>query len=517
MPRTTSVRLRHAVSAASMLVLAAAAQVRAQNQPDPSELKRQLDELARQNAELQRQMQELQRRIELLAKQPAPPPPAPPQPPAGQPVSPGEPTPPAQSPQSALDAAVADAKGAPQPLTPKASTDLASAKVGSATLRLIDVSLVIDVAAGWSSETDSSLQTLQGGDHDPRKRGFTLQAAELALAGAVDPYFTANANINYNLDPITGESNVELEEAYATSMSLPYGLQVKAGQYFTEFGLVNPTHPHTWDWQDQPIINSRLFGGDGMRGPGARIGWLAPLPWYSQVIVGVQNSNGGTMASFLANDEFFAERSIGGRPFVDRHVSTLGDLAWSARWENSVDLGSETTLKLGVSGAMGPNSTGSSGRTRIYGADFKLKWRPATNERGWPFIIWQSEIMGREYGADPFFDDSDPANIVDLPATTLHDWGLYTQVLWGFTPEWAAGLRYEYASGSGDSVGGRENDPFRDNRQRISPLLEWKLSEFSRLRLQYNHDIADHLPRGEADSVWVGVEILFGAHPAHTF
>jgi hypothetical protein len=65
-------------------------------------------------------------------------------------------------------------------------------------------------------------------------------------------------------------------------------------------------------------------------------------------------------------------------------------------------------------------------------------------------------------------------------------------------------------------VGGRSQDPFRHNRQRISPLLVWQLSEFSRLRLQYNHDIADHLDK-DADSVFLGFEVLIGAHPAHSY
>ncbi len=506
----------------SVFILAAGAPpALAQNAPnDPATLEKQLDDLVRQNAELQRQINELRQRLDSLPQQPpgAPPrPAAPPAPPAATPVPPPAPGPP--SPQAALDAAVAEAQAPAQPSAPtgQPSKDLFSLRAGSATLRLIDVSLVVDVAAGWSTENDRSLQTLQGGDHDPRRRGFTLQAAELALTGAVDPYFTAFANINYAIDPLAGDSKVELEEAYATTQSLPWGLQVKGGHYLTEFGLINPTHAHAWDWLDQPVVSTRFFGSDGMRAPGARLAWLTPLPWYSQFIVGVQDSNGETMASFLANGTLFAERPIGGRPFTDRGVSGLGDLAYSARWENSFDLSRDTTVKFGVSGAFGPNPTGPDGQTRIYGADLKLKWRPATSERGWPFVIWQSEVMARDYTADRFFDNSDPANVIDLPGVTLHDWGFYTQLLYGFTPGWAAGLRYEYASGSGDSVGGRDSDPFRDDRQRISPLLVWQLSEFSRLRLQYNHDIADHLKGGHADSVWIGMEILFGAHPAHTY
>jgi hypothetical protein len=41
-------------------------------------------------------------------------------------------------------------------------------------------------------------------------------------------------------------------------------------------------------------------------------------------------------------------------------------------------------------------------------------------------------------------------------------------------------------------------------------------SEFSRLRLQYNIDDADHLDE-VAHSVWLGLEVLIGAHPAHSF
>jgi hypothetical protein len=384
-------------------------------------------------------------------------------------------------------------------------------------LKLIDISMDALFAAGSSTADDESLQTLQGGGHDPRKRGFTVQNVELSLMGAVDPYLTGESHIIFFLDPLSGETEVELEEIFLTTQALPYGLQLEAGHFFTEFGRLNPRHPHQWHWQDQPIINTRLFGPDGMRGPGFRLGWLTPLPWFSELHIGVQNANGETMASFLANDEFFEERAIGGRPFVDRGVRTLKDLVYLARLDNSWDLTEEVTAKVGLSGLYGPNATGPDAETWIYGTDLLVKWRPAENERGWPFLAWESEVMKRDYEAAAFFDDSDPLDIIDLPAKTLRDWGLYSQVLYGFHPGWAAGVRYEYAKGSGQSVDGRSADPFRDNRQRLSPLLLWHPSEFSRLRLQYNYDRADHLEDDEAHSVWLGVEFMYGAHPAHTY
>ena len=119
-------------------------------------------------------------------------------------------------------------------------------------MRLIDVSLDVLVAAGTSTATDDQLQVLESGDHDPRKRGFTLQNVELSFMGAVDPYFNAEAHIVYSIDPITGDSKFELEEAFFTTQKLPYGLQLKGGQFITEFGIINAQHPHQWDWEDAP-------------------------------------------------------------------------------------------------------------------------------------------------------------------------------------------------------------------------------------------------------------------------
>jgi hypothetical protein len=411
--------------------------------------------------------------------------------------------------------------------------DILSYQVGGATMRLIDISFDGLFAVGTSTERDPQLQLLEGGGHDPRKRGFTVQNVELSLSGAVDPYLNAESHIVYFLDPLTGESKVELEEAFFTTQKLPYQLQVKGGQFFTEFGRINPQHPHQWDWQDQPVINTRLFGPDGIRGPGFRMSWLTPLPWFSELYFGVQNANGETMTSFLSEAGAFAERPIGGRPFVERDVKTLKDMAYFGRWGNSWDLSDEISAVLGFSGLYGPNATGPHGETWIYGTDLKLKWRPANNFRGWPFVLLQSEIMGRSYRADSFFHPgpdgmTGTADDIRLPSKALLDWGFYTQLLWGFRHPWAAGFRYEYATGSGDDVNvdfatgavadvPRNSDPFRGDRHRISPLLVWQPTEFSRFRLQYNYDRLNGFDHSNAHSAWFGVEFMFGVHGAHKY
>jgi hypothetical protein len=169
-----------------------------------------------------------------------------------------------------------------------------------------------------------------------------------------------------------------------------------------------------------------------------------------------------------------------------------------------------------------------------------VKWRPEKNYQGWPFLLFEAEIMGRRFRADrSFFTPGNPGDPeadppiaptpdVFIPGRVIRDWGFYAQLLWGFKPRWALGVRGEYASGGGNDISfdaatntaqlvPRSTDPFRDNRYRISPLLVFHPSEFSRLRLQYNHDWAAHLPGRNADTVWVGAEILYGAHAAHKY
>src|SRR6185436_18408649 len=149
---------------------------------------------------------------------------------------------------------------------------------------------------GWSTESDPSAQ-LQLGDHDPIKRGFSLRNAEIALDGAVDPYFKGFANIVLKLDK-NNETDIELEETYLQSSSLPANLQIKAGQFFAGFGRQNPRHPHQWAFVDHPLILNRTFGPDGLRNVGAQLSWLTPLPTYTEVFLGVFNGEGGTAYSF---------------------------------------------------------------------------------------------------------------------------------------------------------------------------------------------------------------------------
>jgi hypothetical protein len=377
----------------------------------------------------------------------------------------------------------------------------------------MNMSLMGDVVIGTSTTPDIE-DTLNQHHHDPHQRGFNLTGLELTLDGAVDPYFKGLATITFVLEP-EGETAIELEEAWLQTTSLPANLQLRAGQIIADFGRQNPQHNHTWAFVDSPIVSTRMFGPDGLRNPGARLSWLAPTPFYAEIMLSVFNSNGGTAFSFRGGEghehgeeeeEEHGSPIHGGEP-VDGGVHSLGDLLYVPRLQMSFDLTDTQTILLGASAAFGPNDSGPDSDTQIYGADIYWKWRPVNAKNGFPFVSWQTEAMYRNYEAAQREHDEDEI----LPAETLGDWGVYSQVLWGFKRGWVAGLRGEFVSADDAEY----ESELRIDRTRVSPNLTWYPTEFSKIRLQYNFDHLEE--QGDEHSVWLQLEFVLGAHAAHKF
>jgi len=335
-------------------------------------------------------------------------------------------------------------------------------------------------------------------------RGFTIPNAEISLDGNVDPYFKGFSNIVLKIDS-AGDTGIELEEAYGLTTSLPANLQVKFGQFFTEFGRQNAQHPHAWSFLDAPLVLVRMFGPDGLRSQGLRVSWLLPTPFYTEALVSVMNATGETTSSFRSP----ASSEIHGGVVDTQPVNGFTDLLLVPRINTSFDLTETQTVVLGVSGAFGPNNSGPSARTQVYGVDAYWKWKPAAAEAGFPFLSLQSEALFRHYDAAQRVSEADPA--VTLPSEVLKDRGAYAQVLWGIKPRIVAGLRGDIARGNQSAF----VSELRRDQTRISPNLTWYPTEFSKFRVQYNFD--DRKAIGTDHSLWFQFEFLIGAHAAHKF
>src|SRR5688572_13194482 len=89
-----------------------------------------------------------------------------------------------------------------------------------------DLSVLADLVVDLSPDE----ATLEGGDR------IQLREIEIGLQGSVDPYFRYDAFLGLH-----GEG-IEVEEAYATTLALPRGLQAKLGRFLLPMGKVNLTH-----------------------------------------------------------------------------------------------------------------------------------------------------------------------------------------------------------------------------------------------------------------------------------
>jgi hypothetical protein len=150
-----------------------------------------MQELIRVNAQQQKQIEKLQQQVESLSA------------PASAKATPSiaaaaAPTPVAPV-ESEIDKALAEVRpptDVTQPAKAGTATQpaLLARRIGGAELRLIDVSFDVLTAVGSSTVGGQTLRDLQGGAHDPNRRGFTFQQGELSLAGAVDPYSRRGAH-----------------------------------------------------------------------------------------------------------------------------------------------------------------------------------------------------------------------------------------------------------------------------------------------------------------------------------
>lgn len=373
----------------------------------------------------------------------------------------------------ALDQATSsEARDAAAPATEEPA---ARRRIGAAIMSAIqpELALILDVAASYFSDTP-----MQTGAHDPQRTGFTFQQLEMSFQANVDPYFLFRANLVFS------EFGVEVEEAYAQTTSLPGRLQIKAGQFLSSFGRLNATHPHSWSFLDQPLVNGRFFGGEGQRGLGAELSWLAPTPWYMELVGSIMHGEGACCArSFIGG----ADHPIGG----------MQDFLYLVALKNTFAFDSDWSLSWGLSGLLGPNATGYHNRTEVYGTDLYLRYRPVRSTNYTAFSL-QVELMHRRR---------------QVPDDVRADTGLYAQAVWNINRRWETGVRYEWMSGSpGDDL-----DPeWTGTRQRASLQGTFYPSHFSRLRLQTNYDAPTWRPR-PIWSAMLGVEFVVGAHGAHEF
>ena len=357
---------------------------------------------------------------------------------------------------------------------------------------------VIFQGQAWSYSDDPDDYQIPGfplgGEAGPLPEGLALGETEINISGNVDDKFTAWLTVPIAIED--GEVVVELEEAWVETMTMPGGLSLRMGRFYSNIGYLNDKHAHSWDFADLPLPYEAFLGGQYID-DGLQLRWLAPTDFYLEL--GAEVARG---AKYPAGGA--ANSGVGSYAL---HLRSGGDVGFSNSWQAGISY---------LQADADDRESGSeddplvfTGQTDLWIAEFVWKWAPNGNSKQRNFIFQTEYIWRNEDGRYTVPGAS------ALPYDTDQQ-GWYLQAVYQPFPQWRIGLRYDRLSSDdpGQAFDGTPLMPSSHDPYRYSLMADWSNSEFSRLRLQYTHDEAGF----DDDNQW-GLQYIFsiGAHGAHSF
>lgn len=336
-------------------------------------------------------------------------------------------------------------------------------------------------------------------------QGFNIGESELGVAADIDPQFRGVATISLLPD---GSSSVE--NAFVQTTALENGVNLKFGRFFSGLGYLNEQHSHTWDFVDQPLVYSVLWG-DQLKEDGVQLKWLAPTDLFIELggeigkgsnFPGTNTPRNGSGAGTLFahfGDDIGIEQSW--RAGISFHQTRRTD---------AVSTGVPDLLN--TAGGVSDSFTGDS---KTAGLDFVWKYSHNGNFRE-SYLKVQSEYFRRKENGLLTYDTTG-ANITDGYTDTQSGW--YLQSVYQFNPNWRSGIRYDRldpgAANLGTTLASKVIGNYGYNPSRITWMADYNTSEFARLRLQIAHDNSRQgLPDNQ---IFVQYVMAMGAHGAHQY
>jgi len=307
----------------------------------------------------------------------------------------------------------------------------------------------------------------------------------------VDVYLQAKVVLSAEVD----EGELEVEEAYLTTLQMPIPMVIRFGQMFNTFGRHNLKHLHHMAFAEPPMILQQTFGPE-LNELGFEASYLVPVPWFMDLTLGALD---GKNQLLFDSDE-------------------QSDLAYLVHLDNLWDLDDEWTLRLG-----GSYLTGRRGlhawldddwapledvdiMSEVWGADLHLKWRPLERGRYRSFTL-EAEYMEARLNIDG--DRTEPLQ------------GYFVQALGQFNLRYWVQARYDWFNRPSElnpffpePVNLGYNPDKSLHGDRMSFAVAYVPTEFSAYRLQYNVIRIG----GRTEYQMVGqVNVTIGSHPAHDY
>ncbi|MFZ2161154.1 MAG: hypothetical protein WAW02_02945 [Sideroxyarcus sp.] len=335
------------------------------------------------------------------------------------------------------------------------------------------------------------------------EQGFNLGESEMGISASIDPQFRGVATL-----ALAPEGGISVENAFMQTSSLGEGLNLKFGRYFSGLGYLNEQHAHAWDFTDQPLVYAVLWENQ-LAEDGVQLKWLAPTDMF--VEIGAETGKGRGFPG--------TERAKNGSGAGVVFVHIGDDIGIEHSWRAGTSL--HRTRRIDAESTDVPDLGGNavtnlfSGDSQTVGMDFVWKYAPDGNVRD-RYLKVQGEYFRRKENGDLTYDTA-TANVTDTYSVTQSGW--YVQSVYQFMPRWRSGLRYDRLDPGVAQVGvanaANVIADYAHNPSRITWMLDYSPSEFSRLRLQLAHDNSRQgLPDNQ---LFVQYIMSLGAHGAHQY
>jgi len=296
---------------------------------------------------------------------------------------------------------------------------------------------------------------------------------EVLLFAPIDQTFDGQLSLAAHNE--SGEAVFEIHELFLSTSKLIPRSRIRVGQFFLTLGRLNQFHRHDWPFISAPKVHETFFASEAAIDSGAEYSWLLPVPFYLDITFGV--TNGWTFGhSHVEGTKPLA-------PVHYIHAVTYNDLFWQGGMQTGLTYLARNTFD--------------SEMMRMVGLDHTAKWREGPNLK----FLLQSEVWWRQL----------------TRTQTSSELGFYIYPQYGISMNWQIGVRLDGFTIL--SLKDVANNKVGNFDYGIVPTLSYKASEFSTLRLAYNHK--GHLESGSETSRVRSLELqgvfILGTHPAHDF
>jgi hypothetical protein len=300
---------------------------------------------------------------------------------------------------------------------------------------------------------------LHNGDprYNPADDQFIPRDTQLIFFSPIDPYTNAQISIDKPNDGSFG-----IEEAFLVFNKLPYGLNLRVGQYRTVFGLINGLDTFQLPMVNRPQAIAQYIGPDGFVTPGVDLSTYIPNPWEMDLKADL---------NIVSGQNTFAFDHLNGRTF---DFAYIGSLMYSR------ELFTSGSLLGGFSMAGGPGADGG-GESYLEEPFLQIQYAPDQRH----IWTWSAEGMLAER-----------ANVGDQGVKR----GIYGLLDYNFWLRYHAGALLDVWD---------VPNVARGTQFSASPIFTYFVSDNTRLRLQYTHSTPSNGMRA-ADFVYLQATFSLG-------